>query len=202
MCQGYNSLEFSYDAGTDVLMVEGIDYRGDFFRLVAAGYDERLATDSNGAIDAPPGLQRQSDGGPVALAIRAGPGPTTATRGGNARMTAKPRPMVHELKCDAEAFAAVKRGRKPEELRKDDRDVQAGDYVLLREWVDGAYTGEMIFKSLVVMLLCLIAMRTFSPALTREQQDENGLWAAGLFFVGVAVASIYLGAAIFGELGT
>lgn len=61
-------------------------------------------------------------------------------------MNAKPRPMVHELKCDAEAFAAVKRGRKPMELRKDDRDIQAGDYVLLREWVDGAYTGDTVMS--------------------------------------------------------
>ncbi len=58
-------------------------------------------------------------------------------------MSTKPRPYVHDLKCDPEAFAAVRRGRKPLELRKDDRDYQAGDYLLLREWfADLGYTGE------------------------------------------------------------
>lgn len=57
-------------------------------------------------------------------------------------MTTKPRPYVHELKCPAEEFEAMKKGRKPFELRKDEGDVQAGDYVLLRKLEDGELTGD------------------------------------------------------------
>lgn len=56
----------------------------------------------------------------------------------------KPRPYIHDIKCDAEPFHALKRGRKPIELRKDDRDYQVGDYLLLREIVDGDYTGDTV----------------------------------------------------------
>lgn len=58
-------------------------------------------------------------------------------------MTAKPRPYIHDLKCDREAFVQTKRGRKPLELRKDDgRDYQAGDYLLLRDLYDGQLSGD------------------------------------------------------------
>lgn len=53
-----------------------------------------------------------------------------------------PRPKMHELKTDPEPFAKTKKGRKPLELRRDDRDFQPGDYLLLREWKDGDYTGD------------------------------------------------------------
>lgn len=60
-------------------------------------------------------------------------------------MSKKARPYIHDLKCDHEAFVAVKRGRKPMELRQDDgRDYQAGDYLLLRDQDDGAYTGDTV----------------------------------------------------------
>lgn len=56
------------------------------------------------------------------------------------------RPAIWELKADPLPFEAVRRGRKPYELRKDDRDIQPGDYVLLREW-DGSYTGATVMTS-------------------------------------------------------
>lgn len=60
---------------------------------------------------------------------------------------------MHDLKCDAEAFAQMRRGRKPLELRKDDgRDYQAGDYLLLREWMDGAYSGETIVAYVLAVI--------------------------------------------------
>lgn len=64
----------------------------------------------------------------------------------------KPRPYVHDLKCDGEPFALMRRGRKPMELRKDDRDYQSGDYLVLREWVDGAYTGETLIAYVLTVI--------------------------------------------------
>lgn len=41
---------------------------------------------------------------------------------------------THSLKTDTSYFVAVAEGRKPFEIRYDDRGYQAGDRVLLREW--------------------------------------------------------------------
>ncbi|HZS02224.1 MAG TPA: DUF3850 domain-containing protein [Chloroflexota bacterium] len=59
-------------------------------------------------------------------------------------MSRKQRPWVHELKTEREPFEAVRRGRKHVELRRDDRDYQAGDLLVLREWDGelGKYTGR------------------------------------------------------------
>jgi hypothetical protein len=61
---------------------------------------------------------------------------------------------AHILKTDPDFFAAVKSGKKKFEIRKDDRNYQCGDYLILREtkasgaeMADGApleYTGEVL----------------------------------------------------------
>lgn len=50
----------------------------------------------------------------------------------------------HELKILPEYFEAVVSGCKTFEVRKDDRGFQAGDYLLLREYEGGDYTGRGI----------------------------------------------------------
>lgn len=58
----------------------------------------------------------------------------------------------HELKCWPESFQAIWRGEKRHEVRKNDRGFNAGDVLLLREWVPeqpSFYTVEGTAASLV-----------------------------------------------------
>lgn len=52
--------------------------------------------------------------------------------------------MNHELKILPEYFEAVASGKKKFEIRKDDRNYQVGDLLVLKEYKDGEYTGRTI----------------------------------------------------------
>ncbi|OTO05096.1 DUF3850 domain-containing protein [Enterococcus sp. 5B3_DIV0040] len=53
--------------------------------------------------------------------------------------------MVHELKILPKFFKAVTSGEKQFEIRKNDRNFQVGDLVILREWIQGTYTGSSYY---------------------------------------------------------
>lgn len=46
----------------------------------------------------------------------------------------------------ADYFRAVAQGRKPFEIRRNDRNYQEGDTVVLQEWTGSQYTGFQIKK--------------------------------------------------------
>ena len=50
---------------------------------------------------------------------------------------------THELKCTPEYFQQTWDSNKLFEIRKNDRDFQVGDHIILREW-NGGYTGRVI----------------------------------------------------------
>lgn len=68
-------------------------------------------------------------------------------------------PNVHDLKTWSGFFWQVQRGVKPFELRKNDREYQAGDILILRDYDQEAqcYTGHV----LVAVVTCVIDDATF-----------------------------------------
>jgi len=62
--------------------------------------------------------------------------------------------MEHDLKCWPPFFEDVRRGDKPFEVRKADRDYQVGDTLVLREWRNDwkEYTGRMTRKRVTYVL--------------------------------------------------
>jgi hypothetical protein len=60
---------------------------------------------------------------------------------------------VHRLKTWPEPFEGVRSGRKPYEIRKNDRDYAVGDVLVLEEWLPatGAYTGRRQVRRVTYM---------------------------------------------------
>jgi hypothetical protein len=63
--------------------------------------------------------------------------------------------MIHDLKCWPEYFAPLADGRKPFELRLNDRPYAVGDTLLVREYepVTRSYSG----RSVRCLVTCLVA---------------------------------------------
>lgn len=55
--------------------------------------------------------------------------------------------MIHDLKILPQYFEDVKSCKKNFELRKNDRDFEVGDTLILREW-NGKYTGRFIKRKI------------------------------------------------------
>ena len=55
--------------------------------------------------------------------------------------------MVHELKILPKWFEDVARQKKTFEIRKNDRDYNVGDTLILKEWYGGKYTGREIRRT-------------------------------------------------------
>lgn len=60
--------------------------------------------------------------------------------------------MTHELKILPKYFQAVWDGSKTFELRKDDRNYQRGDILVLTEWDGEKYTGSTIYVKVTYIL--------------------------------------------------
>ena len=60
--------------------------------------------------------------------------------------------MIHELKILPEYFEAVRDGRKPFEIRKNDRGFTVGDVVFLNEYKDGSYTKRCIVAEITYLI--------------------------------------------------
>lgn len=52
--------------------------------------------------------------------------------------------MIHELKIESKYFNDILKGIKKFEIRKNDRNYQVGDYLILKEWNGSNYTKTSI----------------------------------------------------------
>lgn len=80
--------------------------------------------------------------------------------------------MVHALKIYPEYYEAVKSGKKPFEVRKNDRDFKIGDYLALNEFIqNGAGAGEYTGRSIIARI---------SYIFTNEEYCKDGFAILGL----------------------
>ena len=56
--------------------------------------------------------------------------------------------MTHEVKILPRWFEDVKSGKKNFEIRKNDRNYQVGDFIELKEWDVGGYTGRSVKRNI------------------------------------------------------
>ena len=62
------------------------------------------------------------------------------------------KPMEHELKVLPQFYNGISSHRKTFEIRKDDRDYQVGDRILLREFDGEKYTGNQTRRIITYIL--------------------------------------------------
>lgn len=69
-------------------------------------------------------------------------------------MESKEERVVHTVKCDPDFFDDVRTGRKPFEVRKDDRNYQKGDMLCLVEFdrIKARFTGRVILRKITYVL--------------------------------------------------
>lgn len=87
--------------------------------------------------------------------------------------------MRHELKILPEHFIPVLDGLKLAELRKNDRNYQVGDVLVLNEW-NGEYTGDACEREVIHVAdvgsylpgYVLLSMRDANA--NRDDQDRRG----------------------------
>jgi hypothetical protein len=91
--------------------------------------------------------------------------------------------MTHELKTWPKFFTDLGSGRKRFELRPDDRGFEAGDVLILREWMPGGvyggcYTGRTLRADVTYVLrdarafglrdgFCAMSLKNVEPWITR-----------------------------------
>ena len=85
--------------------------------------------------------------------------------------------MTHRLKILPEFYQAVIDGRKPFEIRKNDRNFKSNDDVILNEYKDGEYTGRfcvVIIKDIFDISFILPEYITFTFKLLGNFEEMNG----------------------------
>lgn len=110
------------------------------------------------------------------------------------RMEALPSSMgqgrkIHEIKIGASFYDDAASGRKPFELRKNDRDYKEGDILKMMEYQDGGHTGRALYAGITYVLedyagledgYCILGTKAFGeqydPA---ESGTDTGGAAAG-----------------------
>lgn len=89
---------------------------------------------------------------------------------------------VHELKCWPEFFGALFAGDKRAEVRRNDRDYKAGDYLELKEWDPrtGKFTGQRLsFLVTAAWDLSLVGCSGFVELDLRPLFDGGKGWRRG-----------------------
>lgn len=80
--------------------------------------------------------------------------------------------MRHELKLNTTYFEEAIKGRKPFEVRYNDRDYKVGDEIVLKEY-DGVYTGREISGKITYILDQFIGLIPGFIAFTYETESKK-----------------------------
>lgn len=81
--------------------------------------------------------------------------------------------MIHEKKILLEYFWRVMCRDKAFELRKNDCNYQEGDYLLLKEWDHGEFTGDEIMTRITYVLQNLEGLEKGYCVLSLKVLDSN-----------------------------
>lgn len=84
---------------------------------------------------------------------------------------------IHKLKTLPEYFQKTIDGKKPFEVRLNDRDYKVGDTVVLQEWENGKYSGRAISGNIGYILNDFIGLKDGYIAFTliRKQEEKESI---------------------------